>query len=352
MPDSPPGAITSDEQRPIDLVLEGGGVKGIGLVGALDVLARRKFVVQRIAGTSAGAIVASLLAAGYEPAAMREILMELELTRFMDEGPEDRVPLIRRPLSLITQKGIYEGDELLRWMKEKLSANGIETFGDLIYEDTADPRRRHRLQMIASDVTDREMLILPRHAEKFGTKPDDLPVAEAVRMSMGIPIFFEPWRWGDNLIVDGGLLSNFPVSLFDAPPGERLWHTFGLLLAEDKPEESIAERLEPPDPDHDGPNIIEFGKSLLQTMLEAHDRMYVSNASFLRTIMIPTLGVRTTEFTLSAARKAELYESGQAAATSFLADWRPEVFEAIHDAGDAAPGRRELVQQALPDQDG
>jgi len=350
MPDSPLGAISSDWQRPIDLVLEGGGVKGIGLVGALDVLARHNFVPQRIAGTSAGAIVAALLAAGYTPQEMKRVLDDLDFTRFMDEGPEDRVPIIKRPLSILTQKGIFEGDELLRWMEEKLAAKNVETFGDLIYEETTDPRRRHRLQMIASDVTDREMLILPRHAEKFETRPDDLPVAQAVRMSMGIPIFFEPWRWGDNLIVDGGLLSNFPVSLFDAPPGERLWHTFGLLLAEDRPEESVAERLERPDPGRGGPNIIEFGKSLLQTMLEAHDRMYVSNASFLRTIMIPTLGVRTTEFTLSAKRKQELYESGQAAAKKFLESWKPEVFEAIHNAGDAAPGRRELVSRALPDE--
>ena len=349
MPNLPPGAITTGDQRPIDVVLEGGGVKGIGLVGALQVLADNGFVPQRIAGTSAGAITAALLAAGYGPDEMEEKLLGLPLRDFMDEGPEDRVPLIGKPISILAEKGIYEGKRLQEWMAEMLAEKNVMTFGQLKYAEVDDPRRRYRLHMIASDVTRKRMLILPQHAPDLGYEnPDDMPVAEAVRMSMGIPIFFEPLKRGGSLIVDGAMLSNFPVGLFDAPPGQRLWHTFGLLLAENQPAESIADRLDPPEPDADEePNVIEYGRSLLQTMLEAHDRRYIESDAYLRTIMIPTLGVRTTDFDLGLETKLKLLESGRKAAEKFLREWTPATFEALEAQGDAAPGRRELLQQAL-----
>ena len=93
--------------------------------------------------------------------------------------------------------------------------------------------------------------------------------------------------------------------------------------------------------------MIEFGKSLLQTMLEAHDRRYIESDSYLRTIMIPTLGVRTTQFDLDDDGQEALLQSGRDAATSFLSDWKPSVFEALEAAGEDAPGRRELLDQAL-----
>jgi NTE family protein len=155
MPDLPPGAIETDDERPIDLVLEGGGVKGIGLVGALEVLAEHKLVPQRIAGTSAGAITAALLAAGYSPQKMGEILDWLDFASFKDRGLEDRIPLIGYPASVFFNLGVFEGDVFLDWIRGLLADNGVHTFGDLIYEDTADAEFRHSLQVVASDVTGR-----------------------------------------------------------------------------------------------------------------------------------------------------------------------------------------------------
>jgi NTE family protein len=360
----------TDHTQPIDLVLEGGGVKGVGLVGALAVLHERGFRPERVAGTSAGAIAAALVAAGYEHGELYEILKELDFERFMDKGPEDRVPLIGRPLSVLTQQGVYEGDEFLTWIEGKLADRGITTFGDLIYDDAPDPKRRHRLQVIASDITARNLLILPRDAAKFGVKPDDLPVAHAIRMSMGIPIFFEPWRWRpialedradqaaddryaepvDHLIVDGGVLSNFPVWLFDCPPDQRRFHTFGLLLVEDDPKLSVDKRLDREPPKRrSGPAIIELAKGLMQTMLEAHDRMYVENDTYLRTIMVSTCGVKTTEFNLSLERRHELYESGRRAAEHFLDDrWNPDEYAAVVDA-ERTPSRAEVLGAAIPE---
>ena len=65
-----------------DAVFEGGGVKGIGLVGAVAVAEERGYQWVNIAGTSAGAIVAALLAAGYSATEMKQIMEELDYNSF------------------------------------------------------------------------------------------------------------------------------------------------------------------------------------------------------------------------------------------------------------------------------
>lgn len=90
-----------------DAVFEGGGVKGIGLVGAVAVAEEKGYQWANVAGTSAGAIVAGLLAAGYSAAEMKEVMEELDYNRFKDASLLDRVPLVGPVTSLIFEKGIY-----------------------------------------------------------------------------------------------------------------------------------------------------------------------------------------------------------------------------------------------------
>jgi NTE family protein len=331
----------------VDLVLEGGGVKGIGLVGALAVLSERGFQVQNLAGTSAGAIGASLTAAGYSPAELYTILSELDFNSFKDETWEDHIPLAGAPLSVLVEKGMFKGEHFLDWIRKLLAAKGVHKFRDLVDPEFADePRYRHRLQVIASDITDHRLLVLPRDAVRFGIEPDDLDVAEAVRMSMSIPIFFKPWRWRseedgtEHLIVDGGVLSNFPVWIFDSQ-GEPPWPTFGLMLVEPEPRRPLGDRLEA---DESDTGIVSFVKDLVATMLEAHDRMYLENDSFVRTIGIPTLGVRTTEFDLSRERAAALHESGRSAAEGFLRRWDFDAYKATFRAQDP-PSRGQMLKE-------
>ncbi len=318
------------EEKRVDLVFEGGGVKGIGLAGAVETLERSGYVPQNLAGTSAGAISAALLAAGYSAAELKEIVIGLDYRQFEDRGWEDRVPLAGRSLSMLLDLGLYEGDRFLEWIRELLERKGVRTFADLVHPEFADdPRFRSRLQVIASDVTTHELLVLPRDARKLGIEPDTLEVALAVRMSMSIPVFFEPVKFEEpeskrtHLIVDGGMLSNFPVWLFDCDDGVPEWPTFGLLLVEPTPSVSIAERIPSKGLAHtSGPlAVIDYVRAMAQTMMEAHDRLYVEQASYARTIPIPTLGVGTTEFDLSEERALALYDSGRAAAAKFLSTW-------------------------------
>jgi NTE family protein len=338
--------------RHADLVFEGGGVKGIGLAGALATLEEREYKPKNIAGTSAGAITAALLSAGYSAAELREIIITLDYRQFQDRAWEDKVPLVERSLSMLLDLGLYEGDRFLEWMRERLEAKGVRTFADLVHDEFADdPRYRSRLQVIASDVTMRELLVLPRDARKLGIEPDELEVALAVRMSMSIPVFFEPVRIENpetgqtHVIVDGGMLSNFPVWLFDCEDGDVPdWPTFGLLLVEPKPELPIGARLPKAKMTGHGPGaVVDYVKALAQTMMEAHDRLYVAQANYARTIPIPTLGVGTTEFDLSRERALALYDSGRWAAEKFLKAWDFEAYIAEFRTGKEHSRRDALV---------
>lgn len=303
--------------RHADAVLQGGGVKVIGLVGALTVAEERGYQWVNVAGTSAGAMVAALLAAGYRARELAQMLEELDYNRFRDPGPLGRIPLAGPFLALLLTKGMYRGDFLEEWVRERLRARGVATFGDLILPGETDPRFRFKLQVIAADISRGRMLVLPQDMAAYGVKPEELDVARAVRMSASLPFFYRPvaacygppGRRQISYIVDGGLLSNFPVWLFDvegAPP----WPTFGFMLV---------------GPEYGRPQVIRgpvsLAAALVSTMLEAHDARHLEEADRVRTIQIPTCGVRTTDFDISPEKRRELFEAGRAAAQRFFSGW-------------------------------
>lgn len=154
-----------------DAVFEGGGVKGIGLVGALAVAEERGYRWANVAGTSAGAIVAALVAAGYTAAEMKAILEELDYRRFKDATLLDKVPLVGPLASLTLEKGIYEGRFLESWMRELLRQKNVSTFGDLVLADQPDDRYRFKLRVIASDITRGRLLVLPQDIASSGYGP-------------------------------------------------------------------------------------------------------------------------------------------------------------------------------------
>lgn len=325
-----------------DAVFEGGGVKGIGLVGAVAVAEERGYRWSNLAGTSAGAIVAALLAAGYTALELKEIMSALDYNRFKDLGLLDRVPLIGKFASLAFEKGIYEGNYFEGWMRELLRQKGVQTFGDLIIDEFKnDPAYRFKLNVIASDITRGRLLVLPQDIAEFGVRPEDLNVASAVRMSMSIPFFYEPVTLKDmktgltSYIVDGGLLSNFPVWLFDTQGQAPAWPTFGFKLVE--PEEGAPRQVKGP---------VSLLTALFSTMMEAHDARYIAEQDFVRTIPIPTLGVKTTEFDIPLARSEALYQSGREAGEQFFATWDFGGYVERYRKGKPIPHRRERLAGA------
>ncbi len=110
---SEPWAAAKGHERDVDLVFKGGGLKGITLVGAYSVLEERDYRPQNIAGTSAGAMVAALLAAGYTAAELRQAIMDVDFNSLKDRAWEDWLPLLPRFVSILKDRGIYEGKACL-----------------------------------------------------------------------------------------------------------------------------------------------------------------------------------------------------------------------------------------------
>lgn len=306
-----------------DLVLEGGGVKGIGLVGAIRALEAQGYEFPRLAGTSAGALVAALVAAGARGDELHALMDDLDYEAFADPGLLDRFGVPGKLASVVLQQGIYEGDALRDWIAARLDERGVRTFADLRLPDDPDgdlpAERAYRLVVTASDLGRGRLVRLPWDYPDYGLDPDEQLVADAVRASTSIPFYYEPVRMRggrgyEHVLVDGGMLSNFPVDTFDRTDGRRpRWPTLGIKLSA-RPDS--AQRPEPIG------NTFEFSKALVTTMIGFHDQLHLDDPCVVaRTIFVDTMKVRATDFDLDDATARALHDNGRAAAERFLADW-------------------------------
>lgn len=301
-------------------VFEGGGVKAIGLVGAIKAAEEKGIQFHQVAGTSSGAMVASLLAAGYTADEMREMILETPFIHFLKKSWLMDIKILGPALRLIFKKGLYSGNELEKWIYDKLSAKGIRTFSDM---------PRNKLRIVASDITMGRLLVLPDDIAAYGIDPSRLLVSKAIRMSTSIPYFFDPVvirkaarvrRKGEKFaeqfiyIVDGGLLSNFPLWLFDNQTAfvkeNDVVPTLGFHLIDKR--KSAPHKIIGP---------ISMFQALFETMLEAHDERYIEEKNLFRTIKIPTLGVRVTDFDIGKEKSLALYESGYKAGLYYFDRW-------------------------------
>lgn len=290
-----------------DAIFEGGGVRGIGFVGAVRCLEERGYEFPRVAGTSAGAVMAALLAAGYSGIEL-EMIADTDFSSFLDRDAFQAVPLLGRPLGLMLERGLYQGDRIEEWIHGLLKKKGKTKFCDVMQEGGS------RLKIIASDITKKEIMILPDDLPKYGIDPMDFEIAKAVRMSVGIPLFFTPVviRYGkcESYIVDGGVLSNFPVWIFDVE-GTPRWPTFGFRLVDSSPVSCSAEKG----------GLLSYIFNILGAMIDEDQSVFMRDKDSVRTIVIPTPGVKATDFDLSPMDAFRLYQSGYESCQRFLKQW-------------------------------
>lgn len=314
---------------PADVVLEGGGVKGIGLVGALARI-DRDFRFERAAGTSVGALIAALVAAGVSGDEVRTLLLEFPFTKVPRKDALDRIPVVGPVASLLASRGVYETGFVRDWLADVLDRHRVRTFGDLRHDDEHSSLfedRRYKLVVTATDVTSGELLYLPwDYQPRFGLDPDDQLVANAVAASIAIPFYFEPVyltdvRTGEqHILVDGGVLSNFPITVFDRTDGQAArWPTFGV---------KIIPRL----PSHNA-EVLPFAgripiagirqlEAVVATMIVGRDQTYLERPCVAaRTMQVETRDVGVVEFTVDDARKQQVFMNGWNEADRFLTVW-------------------------------
>jgi NTE family protein len=313
-----------------DLVLEGGGVKGLGLVGAVRRLMRAGYAFPRVAGTSAGSIVAAFLAAGATEDQLESIMGRLEYPRVPDRAPP-RIPLLSEGISLLRSRGAYEGDYVRDFVHDELGKLGVSTFADLRSRDpdadrNLEPYHRYDLVVMATDVTRGRLLRLPWDYRLLNLDPDEQPVADAVRASMSIPLYFEPVTLRDpqsgeeTTLVDGGILSNFPIEIFDRTDGaDPRWPTFGVRVMPDLP--GGFEHLIP------GVGLsalppLRLLEQVVSTAIVGHDQTYLERPCVRRrAILVDTGAVGVVQFDAPQEVRAEVIANGDQAASRFLDDW-------------------------------
>lgn len=370
-----------------DLVFEGGGAKGFTFVGALDQFLARGHTADRLLGTSAGSIAATLMAAGYSMPELLTAMAEKKDGKSVFAGfmgaPKDfdadlfeqgglsavlgrlHIPLLparaeaalrakflrflaARPpgnnlFSLVELGGWFSADAFLDWMERRLNdgeLNGTpRNFGAMTMREFHAATGKD-LSLVATDTSEHLMLVLNHR-----TAPD-LPVRWAARMSMSIPLLWQEvlWNadWGEyagrdvtgHAIVDGGVVSNFPLALFLSSNTEvmalmgekRSSHVLGLLI--DEKLEVPGAPVSPP-ADDGGVSLGELKTvrrlgSLIDTLLESHDKSVIE-AFEDRVVRLPAAGYGTTEFEMTEQRRELLIEAGRTAMKVYLDKMEPRL---------------------------
>jgi NTE family protein len=344
----------SDGDRPpawvdeADAVFRGGGVKGLALAGALAGCAEHPTKPIRrwksVAGASAGAIIAGYLATGKDATQMLKAIGDIPYPQLQDFPHGQKLLGIAELIA--GSHGMAKGDAFLEWFDREL--------GGATFENLGDGEGDFRLRMIAVDTTRHRLLVLPSDLADYrepgaaaNIDPARFSVAQAARMSMSIPYFFEPVKLvhvdpetkatTDCEIVDGGTLSNFPVWLFDVDPRTAgrppARPTIGFTLEGGHGVgggiRSVVAHM---------PWAVRFGVSIFDTAEEAWDERFVSHSTRTRTISVDADGVGTTDFTLSQAQRDLLIANGRRAATEFLDKFDLAAYENTYHVGVAAGG--------------
>ena len=326
-----------------NLVFEGGGVKGIAYVGALEVLDKEGILknIKRVAGTSAGAMVAVLIGLGYTANELKDILWNLNFTEFLD----DSFGKIRDTERLIKEYGWYRGDFfrnlMANYIKDK-TGNGEATFRDLY-----DAHKYRDIYLIGADLsTGFSKVFCYKHTP-------DVKVADAARISMSIPLFFRAVQNINNdghVYVDGGLLDNYPIKVFDrasyaskesSKRSTEYYDKTNKSLKRKKDQideyiynkETLGFRLDSKeeiesflDPDKELPikndikTLFSYTKALVTTLIDFQNNVHLHSDDWQRTVYIDTLGVSAVNFSISDLKKRKLVESGVKYTEAYL-EW-------------------------------
>lgn len=399
-----------------DIVFEGGGAKGMAFVGALQELEARGHTPARLLGTSAGSIMATFLAAGYDakemadalnetqdgnpvflgflespPALSREEIQASAIRKLLDDVNSGFVPdsievklddsiatalatspVTGRLYSFVERGGFFSADNFLAWLRTKLNSGvydlerGQYNQGERRRFGEMNLAQFHQatgvdLTLVAADTTASRLLVLNHH-----TAPD-CPLVWGVRMSMSVPLLWHEvvWKseWGryrgedisGNTIVDGGLLSNFPIELFisndpqiTAVMGNKTTDDFnvlGFLI-----DETIAVAGTPPEePEKQSVSIgklrtVRRISNLVNTMMQAHDKAVIDAFEGL-VVRLPAKGYGTVEFGMSEERRSMLVEAGREATVAYF-DRLAAMPPSDIGIGVSLPGRDDLVSTA------
>ncbi len=331
-----------------NLVFEGGGVKGIAYVGVMEVLEEKGILqnIDRVGGTSAGAINAVAAALNFSNDEVRDILSTLNFNNFMD----DSWGVVRDLDRLKDEYGWYKGDFFRNWIAgliEEKTGNPNLTFKGLhdFKELPGNPEGFRDLFVCATNLS-------THFSEVFSVEHTPrMRIADAVRMSMSIPLFFAAVQRqpGNDIYVDGGVLRNYPIKLFDrekyidasdqaayvrippyykeatasvqarnrnSSPYVYNKQTLGFRLDSKTEIGMFRDGAEPKHKKID--DFFDYALNLIGTLLDAELNKHLHSDDWARTVYVDSLGVGTTDFDLPDEKKEDLVKSGREGATEYF----------------------------------
>lgn len=311
-----------------NLVFEGGGVKGIAYGGALEVLDSMQIMpgIKRVAGTSAGAITATLLALGFTSSEVSTIISKTNFKEFEDNS------LFGGLFQFTSKYGWFKGEKFKNWMGDLIrqkTGNSDYTFRQL--QNDIPAKAFKELFVIGTNLSLQSALVFSND-----TTPD-VPIKEAVRASMSIPLYFQSVSREKHIWVDGGVSWNYPVNIFDnvgflSNPANGVkveyntdegfvfnYETLGFRLDSTQVIEYNADnwKNEPVEIN----NIKDYALGLINFMMEMANKKHLHKNDWNRTIFIDTLDVKTTDFKLPDEKIKALIQSGRDGATNYFI-WR------------------------------
>lgn len=302
-------------RQTVNIALGGGGVRGVGLVGALVALDQAGFAFQQVVGTSAGSVVGAFLAAllhAQRPVSeLVTIMDEFDTTKLAQPWPVGHVPVVGEPLSLLVDGTLYQDQYLQQFVTSGLKALGVQTFGDLVIDPAAESAQKYRLAVTTTDLTLRRGAVFPWDLSTYGVDPDTYSVTQAVLASSAIPFVFPAQKLGNSVLVDGGVLEDLPLSILDAnTPQPALIANVAVSLG------ALVAPGGPPG------NLFAEAIALVETLLAgANARHLAEPCTAQRTITVPAAGVSPLDFGMTTAQRDGLVQAGRVAAATFAARW-------------------------------
>lgn len=277
------------------LVFSGGGVLGSAFTGGVTILYKTGLIedVRKFGGTSAGAILAGILACRPSLEFLEETFDRLDFNSLRD-------PSSVRLFRLMKFFGYYSGKRLVEWYRgviKQLTGDGQITLAG-VYQ-----RYGTELAIVATNVDKRRSVVLSHR-----THPD-LELVQAVRMSASYPFFFEPVKYDGDLWVDGGLLNNFPIRVFDSEAGQ----TLGFLLVSSSDLADIVSNVDQPTR-----NVFKFSLAIGEMLINSLLKTHVDSVDRPRVIMIDVGKLSSMNFNISTVDRAFLFEQGRVATEEYV----------------------------------
>ncbi|OWP51662.1 patatin-like phospholipase family protein [Pseudomonas nitroreducens] len=207
----PLGTLAANMPQPkIGLVLSGGAARGLAHIGVLKALDEQGIHVDAIAGTSMGAVIGGLYAAGYTPKELEQLALELDWKQALsDSPPRVDVPFRRKQDDrdfLVKQKLSFRDDGTLGLPLGAIQGQNLSMLLESLLVHTSDTRDFDQLAIpfraVATDIATGEKVVFSK---------GHLP--QAIRASMSIPAVFAPVDVNGKLLVDGGMVDNIPVDV-------------------------------------------------------------------------------------------------------------------------------------------